>query len=478
MARRNANGEGTIYQRKDGRYEGALFVQTVSGRRKRVRVYGATRGEAHARLVDAKADANSGVPVPDHAWRLGDYLDYWLENVVRPTKRSATYEQCRRVAQQHLKPTLGRYQLKELSVPIVQAYLNAKLADSGTLPLLQVIRKVLSAALTSAMREERVTRNVARLTVLPTYDAPDRPEPWDAAEIRRFLELAQPEPLYPAFALLLMYGMRRGEVLGLTWGDIDVGKMTIVIRQQLQRTDGKLALAPLKTRASKRPLPMLNFAWRTIQAHRDKQQAEGIPVSAESLVFTSSEGGPLEPSTLIRSFRKACLKLGMRAIRVHDTRHGLATLLKDLKIPVRDAQLILGHARVSTTQELYQHDRAENRRKSLEAVEDALVGQQKSDEYAAHRLVESDRCRQFYRQVGYFADKITASIFGAGQGTLTPGLVLGKSSLATKRARMTKVNSAWNGRRRQHLIGVVAVSTAVKANFAPLDEHHSYSYPL
>jgi hypothetical protein len=74
MAGRNANGEGTIYQRKDGRYEGALFVPTISGRRKRIRVYGATRNEVHEKLTTAKASAQSGIPVPDRAWKLGEHL--------------------------------------------------------------------------------------------------------------------------------------------------------------------------------------------------------------------------------------------------------------------------------------------------------------------------------------------------------------------------------------------------------------------
>jgi integrase len=462
MARRSATGEGTIYLRKDGRWEAAIYVDVASGMRKRVRVYGKTRAEVHDKLVDAKSQIRSGLPFADTDPTLAQYLDNWLAEVVKPAKRPATYQQCERVVRLYLKPSLGSYRLKQLTVPIVQAFLNAKIADGCTLPLLQVIKKVLSSALTNAMREERVTRNVARLAILPTYYTPERGEPWSAQEAGSFLRSAIDEPLYAAFVLLLFYGMRRGEVLGLTWDSLDFARGTIRVRQQLQRADGKLELSPLKTKASRRPLPLLGFVETALAKHKRAQATVGKP-DTDSLVFTSSTGGPLEPSTLIRAFRKACIRSGVRPIRVHDTRHSLATLLKELHVPVRDAQLILGHARVTTTQELYQHDRAENRRRSLEAVEAVLVGQQKGDEPEAHRLGESDRCRQYCRQVGFIVGKITSSIFGAGQGALTPGLVLGKSFPPLSRVRLTEVNLAWQGRRRQHLLGLVAVNAAVNA---------------
>src|SRR5438270_12955130 len=91
MARRNANGKGTIYKHKNGRWVGSISRSTVSGKRRRVYVYGATRQEAHRKLTAAKNQENEGIPLPDHQWRLGEYLDYWLENVVKPNRRPKTY---------------------------------------------------------------------------------------------------------------------------------------------------------------------------------------------------------------------------------------------------------------------------------------------------------------------------------------------------------------------------------------------------
>src|SRR5215470_6409001 len=108
------------------------------------------------------------------------------------------------------------------------------------------MKTVLSSALARAMREELVMRNVARLAELPAWER-QAIMPWTAAEARAFLDAAKDDPLYPAFVLLLVYGLRRGEVLGLRWRDIDEDDGEIRIRQQIQRVSGELRLGPIKT---------------------------------------------------------------------------------------------------------------------------------------------------------------------------------------------------------------------------------------
>ena len=165
---------------------------------------------------------------------LGPFLDYWLEHVVKPTRRPATvslYETCVRL---HLKPGLGKHELRRLSVVAVQRFLNGKLREiepGESIRLVHVLRQVLSSALSRAVREELVSRNVARLVELPPWE-PAEVFPWSAAEALAFLAAARSDPLYPAFAFMLLYGMRRGEVLGLRWSDIEDD--TIRVQQQLQ----------------------------------------------------------------------------------------------------------------------------------------------------------------------------------------------------------------------------------------------------
>src|SRR6266536_978170 len=168
MARR-INGEGTISRRKDGRYEAKAWVETTSGITKRISLYGKTRAEAHEKLTAALAQKQQGVPVPDRMPRLGDYLDYWLENVIRTNRRPATYEQYEWNVRLYLKPALGACYLSRLSVPMVQTFLNERLAEGHSVRKVHIMREVLSSVLGRAVREELVSRNVARLVELPTY---------------------------------------------------------------------------------------------------------------------------------------------------------------------------------------------------------------------------------------------------------------------------------------------------------------------
>ena len=117
-----------------------------------------------------------------------------------------------------------------------------------------MIRQVLSAALTRSSRAELISRNVARLSELPAWE-PREVRSWSADEALAFLRAAKPDPLYPAFVFLLVYGMRCGEVLGLRWSDIDLDTGVFLVRQQLQRIRGSLQTGPVKTRAGNRDLP-------------------------------------------------------------------------------------------------------------------------------------------------------------------------------------------------------------------------------
>jgi integrase len=274
-------------------------------------------------------------------------------------------------------PALGNYELKRLSVPVVQAFLNSKLRAGLSVRNVQVMRPVLSAALSRAVREELISRNVARLVELPTWE-PSVVMPWSSAEALAFLQAAIDEPLYPAFVLLLLYGMRRGEVLGLRWQDIDFEAQVIHIRQQVHRAQGQLHIGPVKTRAGSRDLPLIGLARHAFAARKQQQAADrmrlGYAWTDTGLVFTTRTGRPIEPRNLVRSFVRIRDANGIRKIRLHSIRHTTASLLKDLKVPARDAQIILGHAHISTTQQIYTHVDEAARRKALTRLNKLLGG--------------------------------------------------------------------------------------------------------
>jgi len=258
-SKRRANGEGTIYPRKDGRWEGAAYVLTTDNTLKRVRQYGRTREEVHKKLVKLQDRSARGVPVANKSWKLGDFMDYWLEQAVRPSKSWNTYKKYEQTVRLYLKPDLGNQPLQRLRVAKVQTFLNGRRSAGDSVAKVHVMRTVLSACLTRAMQEELITMNVARLVTLPP-DKPRRNRPWSADEARRFLDYARRDPLYAAFVLLLVYGLRRGEVLGLDWDDIDLEENTIRVEWQLQRIDGELVRTKVKTDAGNRTLPLLPIA--------------------------------------------------------------------------------------------------------------------------------------------------------------------------------------------------------------------------
>ncbi len=183
--KRRANREGSVWQRRDGRWTGAAYVLTTAGTFKRTYVYGRTRDEAHVKLVRLQESSDRGIPLPDHPWKVGEYLDYWLANVARPAVRPTTYAKYELIVRLYLRPGLGPHRLYRLSVQVVQSFFNARLVAGDSVALVHITRTVLSTALACAMREELLQRNVARLTTLPA-PAPDRRQPWSADEARRF----------------------------------------------------------------------------------------------------------------------------------------------------------------------------------------------------------------------------------------------------------------------------------------------------
>jgi integrase len=373
--RRRINGDGSVYKRQDGYWVGAFYARTTSGARKRVVVYGKTLDEARDKLGKAQQETRAGIPVPDQAWRLGPYLQYWLENFVKRNRRPATYALYETNIRLYLNPGLGGRELASLSVADLQRFLGQRLEKGDSVRNVQIMRTVLSAALTRAVREELIARNVARLVELPEW-RPKPVRPWTADEARHFLTASKSDPLYAAFALLVLYGLRRGEALGLRWTDIDFDAGIIHVRQQIQRVRGELRLGPVKTRAGQRDLPLLNLARQALEAQFGLQARYRIDLGSAwpstDLVFTSRTGRPIEPRNFVRSFRRICDNNKILLIKVHHVRHTVGSLLKDLGVPARDAQTILGHTRISTTLETYTDTDEQARRDALTRLQSLL----------------------------------------------------------------------------------------------------------
>lgn len=323
---KKANGEGTIYRRADGRYGGSTFVDLTDGTRKRIHIYAKTRQEVHNRLAEKMALNQRGIRTPHKEWTVGSYLDYWLETVVAVKDRPRTASNYEAVVRVHLKPALGHLQLSKLSVQDFQRLLNDKLASGTSIRTVHAIRSVLRAALSRAAREELILRNVAKLVEIPAWHR--KPiTPWTPEQSVTFLNAAHDHRWHAAYLMLLTYGMRRGEVLGLRWGDVDFSSDRLHIEQQLQRIGADLVQGPVKTEAGRRWLPLTpavrdGLLTRHIEAYGEEASMSTADTNPhpDDLVFLSSTGTPVDPKNFVRTFHEIREKAGLLSIRCSERR--------------------------------------------------------------------------------------------------------------------------------------------------------------
>ena len=353
--------------RADGRWQASGYVLTSEGGRKRVHYYGKTRAEASDKLIAGLENSRRSIPVASKVWTVERYLDHWLRAIVPIKTRPRTAELYESTVRLHIVPYIGRQQLAKLSVQDVQNTIGALTSDGHSHRTLHRVRTVLSSALSRAQKEELVYRNVARLVDLPQYER-KAITPWTLDQARQFLDAAAGHRWGVGYQMLVTYGMRRGEVLGIQWQDIDFTTNVIHVARQLQRIGGVLTTGPVKTSSGRRALPLLPHIREALLTMRESR------TPAETAhVLISKTGTPVDPKNFVRTFHEIRDRAGLPRITVHHTRHTAATLLKNLGVPVRDIQLILGHANISTTQEIYQHGDVTRQREALTQIAEALT---------------------------------------------------------------------------------------------------------
>jgi integrase len=408
-SKRKANGEGTVYQRSDGRWEGAGFVLAADGTSKRVSVYGHSRKLAADKLAARLADSVQGKPVAaDPNMTLGVYLDRWLETVVVHRLRPTTYANYEGLSRRHIIPALGHRKLSALTVKDVRKFLDDLLTKcqcclwgfdakrdphsrhkesrprccsvgrccGKTLGLASVryIRGVLNAALEHGVREGDLARNVCSLVRLP-WPAPQF-EPFSAGEARKYLNVAAFHRQAAFFELALRTGMRRGELMGLKWEDIDLAGGFLNIRRSLSWAGGTFRFYDPKSFASRRKIVLPKECIESLKRNKARQDFErreaGHQWTELELVFTKRNGKPLDQVWLHHNQKGICEMAGVRYIRFHGLRHTCATLLLEQGVELITIQKLLGHSHIHTTADIYSHIRLRTNRSSIEAMRRAL----------------------------------------------------------------------------------------------------------
>lgn len=371
--KRNPNGAGTITKRKDGRYQAAVYVLQPDGTRARKFAYGKTWAECDAKRRVLLSKVDQGVPVPTRSDRLSEWLPYWLDNFVKPRRKLSTYDKYEAHVRLYLVPMIGTKRLESLGVADVRRFL-VQLERKTTAATAKESHRVLRTALTAACREELVSRNVASLVEPPQAKSREL-SPWSLDETLDFLAAARKDPLYAAFVLAVAMGLRRGEIVGLRWGDIDLDKRVLHVRQQTQRRRGVLYNDDPKGRR-RRAVPLPAMCSAPLRWHRMRQAAAKLRAGESwddgGYVFTTRNGRPVEPRNVYRSFTRVAGSAGIRVVRLHDARHGCATLLTAAGVAPRVVMEILGHSQISITMDVYTHVVQDTQREAISHMDRLL----------------------------------------------------------------------------------------------------------
>ena len=312
------------------------------------------------------------------AMTLDAYLDEWLA-LLRTRVQPTTHRSYDDMSHSYLRPVLGGCRVGELTAHQLNLHLLHLLQQGGrrggplTPKTVTYAHAILRQALGEAVRDGRLEHNVAARVTPPRHDPtrgpePDRLQAWNRAQAARFLALTADHPLHAVWRTALSTGMRRGELLGLTWEDLDLDVPQVRVRTSLIHVGGRPQLKSTK-----------NGRGRVLALDADTAAAlarQPPPRHPEwPLVFTRPDGLPWRPEMITDRWRRQWPRLDLPKLTLHSLRHCHACLLLDQGVPIKVVSERLGHATVRMTMETYAHVLPAQDRQAADAIRRALRGE-------------------------------------------------------------------------------------------------------
>ncbi|MEN8040091.1 MAG: tyrosine-type recombinase/integrase [Actinomycetota bacterium] len=342
-------------------YEG---LDPVTGKELRKWHPAGTSREDAKRLAARLAKDLNGRNDEGRSLTFGAYLTTrWLPGKKLELARS-TWDGYRRKIDRHILPTLGKVAIRRLKPHHLEALYDQKLHPTdGRKPLapktVLEIHLIIRGALNDAVRRGIVTRNVAYVAHAPKLRAIPKIEQqaWTAPQLQAFLREASGHRLFAALWLVSMTGLRRSELLGLKWRDVDLEMATLSINRGLVSVGYDLHESRGKTSNSRRAIDLDATTIQVLSAWRGWQQTEQAVVGVEpsGWVFTDSAGQPIHPHSISQTFERMVKRAEVPRIRLHDLRHTHGTLLIKAGVPVKVVSERLGHGNPAFTIDTYQH---------------------------------------------------------------------------------------------------------------------------
>ncbi len=326
-----------------------------------------TKRDAQRELTRLLRDLDTGTYVEPSQMTVGTYLEKWLRDYAKTNVSAKTFERYAEIARVHLIPALGHLPLARIQPLHIQDYYSVALESGrrdghGGLSAQTVLHhhRLLRAALRQALKWQLLGRNPADAVEPPR---PKRPEMrvLDAAETGRLVASTKGTRLFLPVLLAVTTGMRRGEILGLRWKDVDLKKATLAVRRSLEQTKGGIQFKEPKTQKGRRVVALPEIAVDALRSHKTRQAKHrlllGRVYENGDLVCAKENGKPTVPADLSKSFARLLGRLegDVPPIRLHDLRHTHATQLLREGIHPKVVSERLGHSTVAFTLDVYSH---------------------------------------------------------------------------------------------------------------------------
>ena len=347
---------GYIRSRSEGSFsiEILLGVDPVTG--KKNMFYESVKGnktQAKNRMTELEHSLNTGTIVDPSKYTVGELLDDWLKDYAKPNTRTKTYEGHEMKVRVHLKPALGSIQLHKLQPSHIQTYMTDKLESGLSNRTVKSHYTVLSTAIKYGVGLQKVGRNVCH-SVKPPKVLTTEMNPLDEYQVNDLLDAVKEHRFYNLFHLAVNTGMRRSELLGLRWKDVD--DLNVYVTQVLHHNKGgEIVIEEPKTKHSKRRLDIDPSTALELLKYRQWKESNNGVCGDNDLIFMDLDGKLFSPSSVYRTFKNTLAQLSIEDVRFHDLRHTHASLMLKQNTNPKIIQERLGHSSIMITMDTYGH---------------------------------------------------------------------------------------------------------------------------